>query len=197
MNKLKLTFLLLFAISTSFAQQQKPQVKLQDEQSSFFEMNLGLVGYSYFNVLATSLQFNIAAPVNRYFSFGVLLSLYSTPKPASREDYLGNEVLYSPKGARGGFLLRVSTNPTKSHFYGELIATGGKAFQTGVSKKPEESMANEFMGGGNVGVNFKGKGNSFFGVYTGLSLGNLKFDLTDDSEKITRFQFGLTYHMKT
>ncbi|AEV31047.1 hypothetical protein Oweho_0022 [Owenweeksia hongkongensis DSM 17368] len=197
MNKLKLTFLLLFVTSASFGQQQKPQVKSIDEPSSLFEVNLGLVSYSYFNVLAPSLQFNIAAPVSRYFSFGVLLSLYSTPKPASRKDYLGNKVLYSPQGVRGGFLLRASTNPAKSHFYGELIGTGGKAFQTGVSKNLEESKANEFMGGGNIGVNFKGKNNSFFGVYTGFSLGKLNFDMNDDSEKITRFQFGFTYHMKT
>ncbi|WP_417608316.1 hypothetical protein [Owenweeksia hongkongensis] len=197
MNKLKLTFLLLFVVSTSFGQQQKPQIKSIDEPSSIFEVKLGLVSYSYFNVLAPSLQFNIAAPVNRYFSFGVLLDFYSTPKPASRKDYLGNKVLYSPQGVRGGFLLRASTNPAKSHFYGELIGTGGKAFQTGVSKNPEESKANEFMGGGNIGVNFKGKNNSFFGIYTGLSLGNLKFDMDDHSEKIARFQFGLTYHMKT
>lgn len=191
MKKLKLTLVIALMSVAAYSQQSKPAQK----SSSLFETQVGLVSYSYFNVLATSLQFSFVAPVNKYFSFGARFNLYSTPKPASREDYLGNEVLYSPKGIRAGFLLRASTNPSKSHFYGELTATGGRAFQTGVSKKPEESKANEFMGGGNIGVNFKVKNNSFLGVYSGVSFGKLIFDLNDDSIKITRFRFGLTYHM--
>lgn len=197
MNKLKLTFLLLFVVYAAFAQQSNPQVKPTDKPSSFFEMQFGLVSYSYFNVLAPSVQFNFASPLGKYFSFGVLANAYVATKPASREDYLGNEFLYNPKGVRAGFILRASTTPSKSHFYGELTGTAGKAYETGISKNPEQSKATEFMGGGNIGVNFKGKSNSFFGIYTGFSLGKLNFDMNDDSEKIARFQFGLTYHMKT
>lgn len=192
MKKLKLTLLLLFIVSITYSQQSKPE----DKSSGLFEIQFGLVGYSYFNVAAPSIQFNLATPLSKYMSFGVLLNGYVTTKSATKTDAIGNDQFYNPKGVRAGFMLRASTTPDITHFYGELIGTAGRAFNTGVVLDPAKSKATEFMAGGNIGVNFLTKKNYFFGIYTGLSIGQLDFDDQLKKQKIARFQFGLTYHIK-
>lgn len=192
MKSLKLTLILtLFSIV----------VKAQDtttyeEPPSLFEMQVGVVGYSYFNVAAPSFQFNLATPIGRYVAFGVLLNAYTTTKSATRITTSGTTLKYRPKGFRAGCMMRVHFTPKKTHFYSELIATAGKAYSTGITKNPENSRATEFMGGVNAGVNFKTKNNSFLGFYLGLGVGQLNFNEITREEEIARVQVGGTYHFK-
>ena len=175
---------------------QAQQKESKDEQGGLFELQLGAVDYSYFNVLAPSVQFNLATPLGKYFSLGVLLNGYSAIAPATTDDKWGNEFSYNPQGARVGLMLRAGSVPTTTHFYGEIIGTAGKAYDTGVVEDKEESRATELMFGGNIGVNFITKNDYFFGIYTGFSIGQLDFDDQVQKKKITKFQFGLTYHLK-
>jgi len=162
---------------------------------SFLELQIGAAGYSYFDAVAPSLQLNLATPVGKYAAFGVLLNAYSAIRSSTKVVNFWQGYTYRPKGVRAGFMLRFHTAPEKTHFYGELIGTVGRTYSTGARADPMFSKAKEFMGGANLGVNFKANGNNFFGFYIGASLGNLNYDEAG-RESIARVQIGGTYHFK-
>lgn len=193
MKKLLLTLILTSYTVVSFSQENSPS---EDHTQAFLETHIGLVSYNYFDVMAPSIEFNLGTALGKYFHLGVFAGGYAAIASAEGEDVLGRTYQYNPKGLRAGMMLRVSTNPAKSHFYGELTGSVGKAFDTGLYSDGEHSNAAEYLVGTNIGVNLLSKDGDMWGVYTGLNLGQLDFDHSGKEGGIARFHFGLTYHKK-
>ena len=193
MNKIRLTLLFISIALTGYSQGNSSS---EEDYGAFLETHIGLASYSYFDVMAPSLEFNLGTPLGKYFYLGGFVGGYATVASAEGKDVLGRTYNYNPKGLRAGMMLRVCTNPAKSHFYGELVGSAGKAFDTGLYSDGENSNAAEYLAGTNIGFNILSKDGDMWGLYCGLNLGQLDFDHSDKEAVIGRFHFGLTYHKK-
>lgn len=166
--------------------------KTEGTNKSFLETRFGVVSYNYFDALAPAAELCLATPVGKYFAAGVFVGGHASIATSEGRDSYGKLMTYNPKGLQAGLKLRVNTNPQRTHFFGEISGSVGKAFDTGISSVDKDNGA-EYLVGTNIGMNFKLEDGDFLGLSLGLGIGQLDMDY-GDNYSIARFQFGLTYH---
>jgi hypothetical protein len=96
-------------------------------------------------------------------------------------------------GVRGGLNLRVSTNSQKSHAYAELQGSFGYIHQSGRYTSDLIDSPLEYLGGLNIGGNFKMPSGNFLGIYVGSALGYLNYKIINDVEEAVRYHIGIVY----
>lgn len=166
----KLTpFILLVLLCFSLSAQKR---------QGFFEIQMGALKLGVEDVISANTRFAAEFPIGEGLFIGAVLDGFVSMPPTDSKLSSFDRSIYSPSGARLGFVARFAPSSLRNHFYSECSVTFGQVSTSlyGNYTVRTSEWATEYLAVMNFGYNFITRKKRTWGCYIGFGAGLLYSD---------------------